>query len=582
METALSGSWNACLQTLEYHSRPVEAVAFSYDSKLLASASEDYTVKIYDASSGACLQTLEHPNIVTCVAFSRDSFWLATGSCDGLPRIWDVSTGICVKALHGHDEDILSVAFSRFHLASASDDGTIKIWDAIRGVCLRTLQGRDLLITTMAYEENQVASGSNDCTVKIWDDSSGLCVKTLEGHSDSVVSVAFSRNLLASASSDGFIKIWDTSSGSCLHTIDQNKSIRSVTFSHDSNWLASALGDGTISIWETGNWTLLQSTTGHFSSVTSVAFSHDSKLLASGSSDCTVKIWDTSSGNTFTDEAEGYNHDTSALVFSPDSNWLASCSDGGVVEIWDNSGTCLTTICIECRYPISMAFSHDSTHLAVAGSPRDELIQIWDIRSESNGGTCSQTLENVGLVACLAFSPDSTLLANANWDGTIWIRNINSNSQSSPRSLQGRSRDICSIAISYDSTRLVCASLNWSIELWDLDRNVCLQTIDVEETIKNMLFDPTGLYLYTDIGTLSISTMRFTTCIAESGKPQFAELSHDGQWIIYGGKRVLWVPAEYRSYKSRRSLGGRKLAIGMASGKVWICNLDLETSETKM
>jgi WD40 repeat protein len=52
-------SWSACLQTLEGHSSRVKSVAFSHDWTRLASASDDGTVKIWDASSGACLQTLE-------------------------------------------------------------------------------------------------------------------------------------------------------------------------------------------------------------------------------------------------------------------------------------------------------------------------------------------------------------------------------------------------------------------------------------------------------------------------------------------------------------------------------------------
>ena len=55
---AMSDGWSACLQTLEGHSSIVTSVAFSHDSAQLASASYDNTVKIWDASSGACLQTL--------------------------------------------------------------------------------------------------------------------------------------------------------------------------------------------------------------------------------------------------------------------------------------------------------------------------------------------------------------------------------------------------------------------------------------------------------------------------------------------------------------------------------------------
>ncbi|KAF2193148.1 hypothetical protein K469DRAFT_529812, partial [Zopfia rhizophila CBS 207.26] len=58
IKPALGEKWSACLQTLEGHGGSVRSVAFSHDSARLASASHDETVKIWDASSGACLHTL--------------------------------------------------------------------------------------------------------------------------------------------------------------------------------------------------------------------------------------------------------------------------------------------------------------------------------------------------------------------------------------------------------------------------------------------------------------------------------------------------------------------------------------------
>jgi WD40 repeat protein len=125
-------------------------VAFSHDSARLASASHDSTVKIWDASSGACLQTLKgHSGWVNSVAFSHDSTRLASASSDSTVKIWDAN-GTCLQTLEGHSDIVGSVAFSHdsARLASKSWDNTVKIWDASSGACLQTLEGHSLSVSS--------------------------------------------------------------------------------------------------------------------------------------------------------------------------------------------------------------------------------------------------------------------------------------------------------------------------------------------------------------------------------------------------------------------------------------------------
>ena len=92
--------WSALLQILEGHTRWVTSVAFSPDGALLASASRDNTVRVWDAATGAAVKTLEgHTQEVMSVAFSPDGALLASASWDNTVRVWDAATGAAVKTI---------------------------------------------------------------------------------------------------------------------------------------------------------------------------------------------------------------------------------------------------------------------------------------------------------------------------------------------------------------------------------------------------------------------------------------------------------------------------------------------------
>ncbi|KAI9769750.1 MAG: hypothetical protein M1839_003596 [Geoglossum umbratile] len=362
-------------------------------------------------------------------------------------------------------------------------------------------------------------------------DEWSACLQTLEGHSGSVWSVAFSPNSaqLASVSNDHTVKIWDASSGKCLQTLEGHSSwVWSVAFSPNSAQLASASGDHTVKIWDASSGKCLQTLEGHSGWVRSVAFSPNSAQLASVSNDRTVKIWDASNGKCL-QTLEGHSDWVRSVAFSPNSAQLASASNDRTVKIWDaSSGKCLQTLEGHSSLVQSVAFSPNSAQLASASG--DHTVKIWD----ASNGKCLQTLEgHSDWVQSVAFSPNSAQLASASNDHTV--------------------------------------------KIWDASNGKCLQTLSIGKALFNISIDTTGLYLHTEIGTIAInaSTSSITPSVTDPQSSQYKGwgLSSDGVWITYDSENLVWLPSEYRP--SCSAVSGNIIGIGVGSGRVWICNFNI-------
>ena len=193
-------------------------------------------------------------------------------------------------------------------------------------------------------------------------------------------------------------------------------------------------------------------------------------------------------------------------------------------------------------------------------------------------GACLQTLEgHSGVVRSVAFSHDSTRIASASDDRTVKIWDASSGKHL--QTLEGHSDHVWSVAFSHDSTRIASASADRTVKIWDASSGKHLQTVQVDRPLYDLSFDSTGHCLHTEIGAIVVgdpTTPNWTTAVTEPPPPQHqcTALGSDDRWITYDSKRVLWLPSEYRPSSS--AVSGRIIGIGVGSGKVWICSVNLQ------
>ena len=308
----MEGTKNRLMGLMRLHSRPTicepmttilqrdnrtkPTISFSPDGSKLVCSSND-KIKIWDVTTGNCLQILEeHNDLVNSVSFSPDGTQIVSGSCDKTIKVWDAHTGNCLKTLNGHTRDVNSVAFSPDGSKIVSGSYlAVNIWDATTGDCIKNLCRLTAWGNSVKFSpDGRKIVSDFSTTVKILDAATGKCLKTLKKYTDYVVSVVFSPDgtKIASGYRDGNVKVWDAATGKCLKTLRGHTHYAlSVVFSPDGTKIASGSYDKNLRVWDATTGECIQNLEGHMGSVYSVVFSPDGSKIVSRSLDDTIRVW---------------------------------------------------------------------------------------------------------------------------------------------------------------------------------------------------------------------------------------------------------------------------------------------------
>ncbi len=282
--------------TLRGHRDEVYHVEFSPRGDLLASASKDGTVQIWDTKSWQQVRKFTASETeVNVAAFSPDGKTLATADDEGKLKLWEVATGHLEREILAHNGDAVIARFTpdgKTIITAGRTDGFAEFWDRTTGAWLDEIKGAGLILSP---DGNTLATLGTRDEVGFYNSSTRAHIGSLPV-TPGIVGGAFSHDgtkLVTAYEGDRLVRLWEISSRRLLREFrGHTEGVLAVTFSPDDRTLVSTGGDGTIRLWDVGTGMQRGVHMGHDGRIWTLALSREGPMIASASRDGTVKIWD--------------------------------------------------------------------------------------------------------------------------------------------------------------------------------------------------------------------------------------------------------------------------------------------------
>jgi WD40 repeat protein/DNA-binding SARP family transcriptional activator/energy-coupling factor transporter ATP-binding protein EcfA2 len=336
----------------------IQALIFSADGKVLASADANGSLAVWDIASASLAEILPgHAGAASGVALSPDGATLYSVGIDGSAIAWDVTgrrrlgqrfgfdpVGPPARATATEHRSPVAMAVAVTPdgslFATAPGRGRVTLWHA------RTLTPEahelhgpvgDVISLAFSGDGRLLAATGSTRQTAVWEVRTGRLVRTLTGggpHGSGAV--AFSRDdlTLAVTGLDGDVVLHDLRNGAA-DVLAAGHSIADVDFSLDGRFVAAAGLAGQVSVWDLARRKLVMTMEDPGRLIFTLRYSPDGKMLAAGDDSGNVVFWDARTGRLHGPSLNGHGGAVISVSFRPDGQTLATVSQDGNFRLWD-------------------------------------------------------------------------------------------------------------------------------------------------------------------------------------------------------------------------------------------------------
>jgi WD40 repeat protein len=454
-------------------------ITFNADGSRVAVTDTDYAVRILDPVNGTpVLRPLTgNADAINAIEFSSDGQLVATAGQDGTARVWGVATGALVAAFPGHSSGVTQVAFRADGGAIATGDGTgtARLWalrdDHSAAPPVVTLQPQQNSSARVAFDRAGQLLAYGDRSPRLFDGTTGTPIREFTGHRDWVIDARFTADgqKLVTASRDGTARVWDVASGQQLAVLQStggNVYGAAVTPTGNTVAVTSATTVGLYRLDERLNERLLRTATP--GSMNDALFLPGTTAVAAAGQDGRVTIWDTTSSAIIA-TLTGPTARIQAIDVDTSGTYMAAATNDGTVWVWDWRKGALVAHRNVKGTASDVHFDPAGKKLVIAGGS----VTLWPWQSPEQPQVLSHFPDDA---TAAAFSPDGQYIAVGH--GTV-VELWRPTGTKPERTILGHTDAIRSVAFSPNGGRLlVSASLDGTARIWRTDNDRSVITLE--------------------------------------------------------------------------------------------------------